>query len=208
MAIGRGAEDTANSTAASQGSGYYNDAQNSYTQAQTDEGNFEKQLGQYGTDVATVAGSNPYGQGGQAQTVTNQQLSNAAGAGAKAAGQTLQAQALRTGQNSNADIAATEQMQEQNTRDLGASEAAATQNRIGSEAGYNQQTLANQQGLLQATGQPVAAETALSGQQAGAANSALGQQVQAGATPSFEDMLGKAGVGVASSWLSRPESKR
>lgn len=207
MALGRGAEDTANSSAASQSTGYYNNSQNSYSNAQTDEGNFETQLGNYGSNVAQVAGANPYGQGGQAQTVTNQQLSNTSGAGAKAAGQTLQAQALRTGQNSNADVAATEQMQEQNTRDLGASEAAATQSRIGSQAGYNQQTLANQQGLLQDTAQPVSAETSLSGQQGNLNQSALGNQIKAGETPSFEDELGNAGIGVVSSWLSRPGSK-
>jgi hypothetical protein len=206
MAVGRGAEDTANSTAAAQSTGYYDNSQNSYSQAQGAEGNFENQLGQYGTDVATFAGSNPYGQGGQDQTATNQQLSNTAGAAAASAGQNLQSQALRTGQNSNADIAATEQMQEQNTRNLGAQEASATQSRIGSQAGYNAQALSAQQGALNEYGQPVSAETSLSGQQGNLNQAALGNQIKAGETPSFEDELGSAVPGIASSWLARPKS--
>lgn len=206
MAVGRDAESTANDTAAKQGSGYYDNSQNSYTQAQGAEGNFENQLGQYGTDVASYSAKNPYVAGGEDQTATNQVLSNTAGAGARAAGQTLQSQALRTGQNSNAAVAATEQMQEQNTRDLGADEAKAAQTRIGDEASYNQNALAAKEGLLQQTAQPVSAETTLAGQQGNLGQEALGHQVQAGETPSFEDELGKAGIDVASSWLSRPKT--
>lgn len=192
MAIGRSAESTANTTAANQNSGYYNNAQNSYTNAQADEGDFENQLGAYNSNVAGFAGANPYKTGGEDQTSTNQVLSNTAGASAASAGEALQAQALRTGQNPNAAVSATEQMQEQNERNLSGQEAQATQSRISNEAGYNQNALAAEQGLLQDTAQPVGAETSLSGQQAQAAQGSLGQSIQAGETPTFLDEFGNA----------------
>lgn len=176
--MSRAQETTATNTAAAQGSTYFNNSQNSYAQAAQDAGNFEKQVGAY-------AAGNPFVQGGQDQKVTNQQLTNTADASAQAAGQALQSQALRTGQNAAGGVAATEAMQQQNERNLSGQEASATQQRIGSEAAYNKSA-------LDASGQAQQMEASLSGQQAQAAEGALGNQVKAASTPSWTDEFGNA----------------
>lgn len=165
-------------TAKDQNQGYYNNAQNSYTNAQTDVGDFEKQLSDY-------AAKNPYKQGGEFQTRENQVLANTSDAAARSAGQTLQSQALRTGQNSAGAIAATEAMQQQNTRDLSAEQAAEEGKRIGNEADYNK-------GTLEATAQPVQMETQLAGQQAAAGEGTLNTQQRAAEQPSWLDQFGSA----------------
>lgn len=177
-------------TGNAQNSTYFNNAQNSYSNAQADVGDYEKQLGDYAASVNKFASSNPYTQGGEFQTATNQQLSNTADAGARSAGQTLQGEALRTGQNSAGAIAATEAMQNQNTRNLGADEAAATQNRIGSEAGYNAQAVGQQGNLTSASAVPEQMEAGLASSQAGAGNQALSTAAGAAKTPSWTDEFG------------------
>lgn len=167
--------------AKNQNAGYYSNAQNSYTNAQADVGDFSDQLAQY-------KASNPYVNGGAFQTATNQQLANTADASARSAGATLQGQAERTGQNTAGSVAATEQMQEQNTRDLSSEEAAQTQKRIGAGAQYNE-------GVLSATAKPEEMEAQLSGQQAGVGEGTLNTQQKAGETPSWLDEFGN---GVAS----------
>lgn len=176
MAEGRSAENTANTTATGQNQTYYDNSQNSYANAQTDAGDYQKQLSSY-------AGADPYGTGGAYQTATNQQLSNTAGSAAKSAGEALQSQALRTGGNTSAGIAATEQMEEANERGLGADEAKATQQRIGDQAAYNQS-------VLNATAVPVGQQTTLAGQQGGLATGAANTAVNAANdAPSFGDEL-------------------
>jgi hypothetical protein len=176
--MSRAQETTATNTAAAQNAGYYTNAQNSYSNAQADAGKFENAIGTY-------AAANPYGQGGQSQTVTNQQLTNTADASSAALGTTLQGQALRTGQNTQGAVAATEAAQQQAQRTLGGQEAAATQQRIGAGAAYGQT-------VLNATGQAEGQQAQLAGQQAQAAGGALGEQVKASETPSWTDEFGNA----------------
>lgn len=175
--MSRSQQGTVFNTAQGENQTYNANAQSSYGNAQAAEQGFEKQLGKY-------ASENPYTQGGEFQTAVNRQLTNAADAGAQSAGQALQSAAVRTGQNPAGAIAATEAMQQENTRNLGGQEALATQNRIGNEATYNQ-------GVLGETAQPAGFEAQLSGQQAEAAQGALGAQESAAQTPSFLDMLGQ-----------------
>ena len=187
--MSRSQQNTTFNTSQSENQGYNANANSSYNAAQADEGNYESELGKYSSE-------NPYGEGGEYQTATNQQLSNTADAQAQAAGQAIQSAAVRTGSNPAGAIAATEAMNEQNTRNLSSAEASATQQRIGDEAGYNQN-------ILNASQQPASFEAELSGQQGQLAQGALGTQEQAAQTPSFMDELGNgligAGVGYAAS---------
>jgi len=163
--MGRAAAQRADAASAVQNQGYYQEAQNSYTQAQNDIGDYKDQLSKY-------AASNPFGEGGQYQKTTNQVLANTADAGARSAGEALQSQAERTGQNTAGAVAATEKMQQQGTRDLSAEEAKANQERISGQAGYNKS-------VLGATEYPAQFAEGMTGAMSGAANSALGSMVKA-----------------------------
>jgi|GEM_PF-2468248 len=190
--MSRGQEGTAFDTAKDQNAGYYKNAQTSYNNAQQDITNYQDQLSKF-------AASNPYKQGGEYQTQQNKSIANTADAAAQAAGQAVQSQAVRTGQNTGGAIAATEAMQEQNERSVADQEATANTQRIGNEAGYNKETLA-------ASAVPAQLESSLYGTSSGAANSALGEEVKSGETPSFLDTLGSSfaqslGSGVGS-WMS------
>ena len=176
--MSRGAEAATGATAGKQNAGYYAGSQNSYSQAQNDVGDYQDQLAKY-------AASNPYVEGGQFQKTTNQVLANTSDAGARAAGDALQAQSLRTGQNSAGAVAATERMQQQGTRDLSAEEAKANQERIGAGAEFNK-------GVLGATAVPAQLETTLAGQQGQLAEGALGTAQKANAQPGFWDEFGQA----------------
>ena len=190
--MSRGQEGAVVGTSKAQNSTYFNNAQNSYNNAQSDVGDFQKQLSDYKGQVANFSAKNPYVQGGEFQTATNQQTANTADAAARAAGQRLQGQALRTGNNSAGAIAATEEMERQGTRDLSADQARATQQRIQGEAGYNKEALGANQGVLEATAQPVQMEANLSGQQGNLAGGALSTEQKAGETPSWFDEFGNA----------------
>ena len=168
--MGRAAVERTDKTSADQNAGYYNDAQNSYAQAQNAEGDYESQLSKY-------AASNPYGQGGQFQTTTNQIVANTADAKARAAGNMLQGQALRTGGNSAGGVAATEAMTQQGTRDISGEEAQANQERIGAGAGYNKN-------VLQATEFPAEFASQMAKNMAGEGNDALGTMAK---SASIED---------------------
>jgi hypothetical protein len=174
--LSRAQESQVEGTATNQNAGYYNDAQNSYAAAQGDVEDYKDQLAKY-------KASNPYVQGGQFQTTTNQMLADTADAGARAAGERLQSQALRTGQNSAGSVAATEQMEQQGTRTLSADEARANQERIVAGAGYGRN-------VLQATQAPAEMESRLAGQQAEAAGGVLNTAQKAGETPSWWDQFG------------------
>ncbi|MGA7885240.1 MAG: hypothetical protein WCA44_05810 [Acidobacteriaceae bacterium] len=152
-------------TASDQNAGYYNNAQNSYTQSQNDISDYQDQLSKY-------ASSNPYVEGGQFQTDSNKVIANTNDAGARAAGEKLQSQALRTGQNSAGDVAATEQMEQQGTRNTSAEQAQANNQRIGAGANYNK-------GTLQATEFPAQFAAGMASSMSGAANKALDTQLGA-----------------------------
>lgn len=184
--MSRGQEGQVFDTATQQNATAATNAQNSYNQAQTGVQDYENQLSQF-------AAANPYGQGGQFQTSQNQALANTADAAAQAAGQTLQGAAARTGGNPSAAIAATEAMNQQNTRNLSSEEATQNANRIANQAGYNEKT-------LQASSLPATLETTLAGQQIGAEENQLKTGEEAANMPSFADTLGSSfakGLGTA-----------
>lgn len=162
-------------TAKSQNQGYYDNSQTSYDKAQENEQKFEDQLGKF-------TSSNPFVEGGEYQKTVNQQLSNTADAGAQAAGQMLQSQAVRTGANPNASIAATEEMQQQNERNLSGQEADATQNRLTAKADYDKTATALAE-------QPATFEEQLAANQGALAQGTLSTQEEAAKTPSFLDQL-------------------
>ena len=190
--MSRAQEGAVVSSAKAQNAGYYNNAQNSYSNAQADVNNYEDQLSQYKGQVAKFQSQNPYTQGGEFQTDTNRVLANTSDAAARSAGEALQAQTARTGGNTAGDVAATEKMQQQNTRTLGGEEAGAEQNRIGAEAGYNKEGLSADQSLLPATAVPAQMESTLADQQGNLAAGALGTEQKAGETPSWWDEFGNA----------------
>lgn len=173
--MSRGQENQVVNESQQQNANAVNNAQKSYTAAQGDIGSYQTQLGEY-------AAANPYTQGGQFQTEQNKVLSNTADAAGEAAGQAMQSQAVRTGQNAGGAIAGTEATAQANERALAAQEATAEQQRIGSQAGYNQN-------VLQATAKPVQMETGLTGQQLNAQTAALSTQEKAAQQPSIGDQL-------------------
>jgi hypothetical protein len=169
-----------NQTKGEQGTAF-GDAENSYTKAQQDIGNYESQLGKY-------ASSNPYTAGGEFQTDTNRVLANTADSSATSAGARLQGIAARTGQNPGGATAATEEMQNQNERNLGGQEAEAERIRLGEKANYDK-------GVLSATAAPVSMEESIASGQGGMFAHALGAEEDAAKTPSFMDQLGGAFTG-------------
>lgn len=174
--MSRGQEAEVNKTAGNQNATFNQNAQGSYNQAQGDIGNYQAQLSQF-------AAANPYNQGGAYQTAVNQSTANTADAASQAAGQSLQGQAVRTGQNAAGAIGATQAVDEANTRNLMQTQANANANRISQGAGYNKE-------VLGASEVPATLEANLSGQQAGAGNTALDTQQKAANTPSFgEDLM-------------------
>lgn len=187
--MSRGQENQVFDTSQQQNQQFNQNAQQSYNQAQGDVQNYEKQLAEY-------AGANPYKQGGEFQTSENRVLANTSDAAAQAAGQSMQSQAVRTGQDAGASIAGTEAAEEANARNLGASQAAANAQRIGSEAGYNQS-------VLGATALPAQLESTLSGQQGELGNNALNTEQKAGEEPSFMDTLGSSFAGGLGSGLGK-----
>jgi hypothetical protein len=173
--VSKSEEKTATGDAKNQNTQFNQNAQSSYTQAQTDIGDYEGQLAKY-------AASNPYVAGGAYQTASTTQDADTAAAGAQSAGQAMQAAAVRSGENPGSAIAATEQVAENNNRNLTDTEAQQTQQRLGLMAGYNDN-------VLNATAAPVSMEAGLNSTEAGAGNTALGQEVDAAKQPSYLDQL-------------------
>ena len=109
--MSRGQQQNVINQASGENQGYNKMANTSFGAAQTDVGNYDSQLSEY-------KAANPYVQGGQAQTVENQQMADTAAASAQSAGQAVQSAAVRTGQNPGGAVAATENMQAENERAL------------------------------------------------------------------------------------------
>jgi hypothetical protein len=174
------------STASGQNAGYTANANSTYQAAQGDVGDYKSELAKY-------AAENPFVEGGQYQTAQNQVLADTGAAQAQSAGQALQAEQVRSGQNPAGAIAATEQMNENNTRDMMGAQAQANQQRIGQEAGYNQNVVA-------ATAQPEDMEARLLGTETGAAEGALGDETNASKTPSFWQELGQGAIQAGSAF--------
>jgi hypothetical protein len=186
--MSRGQENQVFNTATAQNATAAQNAQNSYNSAQTDIGNYQNQLSQY-------AAANPYGAGGALQTAQNQATANTADAASQAAGQQLQSQAVRTGQNAAGGIAASQATQQQNTRDLMAEQAKNNASRISQGADYGKS-------VLSASEVPATLEAGLTGQQLTAQNSAESDAQKAAETPSFGDELGNSLLSLGSSFAS------
>jgi hypothetical protein len=174
--MSRGQEGAVVDTSKAQNAAFNQNAQQSYTQAQGDITN-------YGDQLSKFAAANPYGEGGAYQADQNKVLSNTADASGLAAGQALQSQAVRTGQNAGGAIAATEAIQEQNERSLAGQEAEANAGRIGAGSSYGGQVLSGSE-------VPAQLEAGLVGTESGAGNAALGIDEKASEGPSFTDILG------------------
>jgi len=140
-------------------------------------------FGNYETQLAKFSAENPYKEGGEFDTATDQKLSGVADVGSKAIADQLQTQAKRTGQNAGAATATAAEVARQNERDLATGEAGATQARIGDEAGYNQT-------VLGASEVPAQLEAGIYGTSLGAANGALNTAGSSAQTPGFWDTLG------------------
>lgn len=171
----RGEEQQVNATASAQNKQAATNAQNSYTAAQGDIGDYQDQL-------AKFAAANPYGEGGAYQTAQNQVLSNTADAIGQSAGQAMQSQAVRTGQNAGGAIAASEAAAQAAQRTLGSQEAQANEQRINAGAQYGQD-------VLKGSEVPATLQTAITGQQLNAQNQSLDTQEKAAATPSTADTV-------------------
>ncbi len=160
------------------------ESQTNEAAAQASEAVVQADISQNQSQLAKFAAENPYVQGGQEQTLVNQQESNTADATAAAAAAKNQQQAQRTGQNAAAPIAAGEAEQQAAQRALSSGEAGATQSRLASGATYGEDVLKG--------GQAIAGEEAnLASIQAGQAQGELSIQEQAAQTPSFLDELGQ-----------------
>jgi len=179
--MSRGQQQSVIDTASGENKTYNTNAQTSFDTA-------GKDITAYGQDVGKFNAANPYVQGGQAETAENQQLADTAAGQAEAAGQALQGQAVRTGQNAGGAIAATEHIAEDNTRNLQGQEAAATDKRLAAGTGYGEVGLQGAQNVENMQDQ-------LATQQGQLAQGALGTQEQASQTPSFMDTLGSSFAG-------------
>ena len=176
--MSRGQEQTVEQTAANQNTTYNREAQGNFAAA--DNG-----VNDYASAVGAFKAANPYTQGGQAQTLVNQQLSDTAAGGAQALGQTVQGAAARTGQNAGGAIAAGENVAEQNQRTLAGEEAGATEKRLGLDTGY-------QEAGLEGTANVANMRDKLASQQGELAQGDLGIQEKSSETPGFGDVLGDA----------------
>ena len=151
-------------------------------------GSTQNAIGNYNNQLANFVSGNPYTPGGEYDQTINTGLANVSDAGSNSLQGALQAQALRTGQNSAADAATAAAAAQQNTRNLSSDLANAQQQRISSEAGYNQAALG-------ASAEPIGANESLYGGSSNAADSTLGNETQAGKTPSFWDEVGNSVAG-------------
>lgn len=156
--------------------------------AQTAEGDTQTDIGDYQSQLAKYISGNPYTAGGEYSKTINTGLANASDAGSNSLKGALQAQTLKTGQNSAADAATAASAAQANTRNLSSSLATADQGRINSEAGYNQSALG-------ATATPISAESSLYGTAGSQAGQALGTQEGASNTPGFWDEVGNGVAG-------------
>jgi hypothetical protein len=152
--------------------------------ATTSEAEQQSDINTNQSQLAKFAANNPYVQGGQAQTVANQQLSNTADATAAAAAAKNQQQAQRTGQNASAGVAAGEAEQQASQRELGGQEAGATMSRLAQGSQYGEDVVKAGQGIT-------AEQAQLTGQEVGEASGQAGVEEQAAQQPSFMDELGQ-----------------
>jgi hypothetical protein len=191
--MSRAQQGAVNDQAKAENTSYNTNAQEAYKTAEGD-------IGDYASAVGAFGAANPYTQGGAVETADNQQSADTAAGLAESTGQALQGAAVRTGQNAGGAIAATEQMQEANERNLVGQQAQATKDRAAADTGYRSAVVGD-------TGNIEGMQDNLATQQAQAAQNALGTQEQAAQTPSFLDELGEGlitgGAKVGSAFAGR-----
>lgn len=199
--MSRGQENQVVNTAQDQNKEYAQNAQTAFQGAEGAVSNEQGDINNYEGQLGKFAAANPYTEGGAFQTDQNKVLANTSDAAARAAGQAVQGAAVRTGQNAGGAIAATEAMQQQNTRDLSAEEAKANAERLGAGAQYGSE-------VLKASSVPATLENALADTQArltsteaGAGNESLSTQEKAAQTPSFWDQFGSSFASAAGKGL-------
>lgn len=156
--------------------------------SQTAESNEANDIGTYQSTLSKFAASNPYVQGGEAATTSNQIASGTAGGNAAGTQAQLQNVATRTGQNPNAANASAVSADQASERAVEGQEADANQSRIGDEAKYNE-------GTLDATGKLPTMENSLASESGGQADNQLGVAQKAGDTPSWMEEFGGALAG-------------
>jgi hypothetical protein len=151
-------------------------ATDALTAEKGDIGNYQAQLSKY-------AASNPFTEGGEFDTATDQKLSAVADAGSGAIQNQEQTIAKRTGENAGSGEAIASEAARENQRQLSADEAGATQTRIGAKAGYDKS-------VVDASLAPAQLEEGIYGTSLSGGNSALGIENDAAKTPGFWDTLG------------------
>lgn len=144
----------------------------------------------YQSQLAKFVSGNPYTAGGEYDQTIDKGLTDLSKAGANSLKGALQAQSLRTGQNSAANAATAASAARRNTRDLAGSLASAQQQRIGNEAGYNQ-------AALRASAVPEQMASGLYGEAGRQADDELDSEEGAGRQPGFWDQLGGSFAGAA-----------
>jgi len=192
--MSRAQQGQVDATGAAENSTYTTGAQGDFNQAQGDIAKEQQGVDTYANQVGAFQANNPYVQGGAVQTAQNQQLADTAAGNAQAAGQALQSQASRTGQNAGGAIAATEKIAEDNARSQMGAAANATAERAGAGTSYTeaglkglQDVVGLQSGVTQQQGQ-------LANQQGDLAAGALSEEEKAAQTPSFMDELGQGAI--------------
>lgn len=161
-------------------------AQSSYSSATGDISNFKDSLADY-------AAKNPFVQGGEFQTSTDQQLADTAAAGAKSGEQAITGAMVRSGLNPAGAIAAGKQVAQENSRNQMDAEARATQARLEGLTKYNTTT-------LDASAKPEEMDAALMKDQLSAEQGALGAETDASKTPSFWQELGQGAINAGASY--------
>ena len=181
---------------AQQGQIFDTTTQNSATdtaKSQTALDTTQNNINSFGAATNKFAADNPYVQGGQAETAGNQLAADTAAGQAQAAGQSIQSAAVRTGQNAGGAIAATEEMQQQNERNLIGQEAKMTNDRLASGSTYADAVLgdkAKQEGMQEQLGAT----------EANIAQGQLNTGEDAAKTPSFMDELGQGVISAGTSF--------
>jgi hypothetical protein len=140
-------------------------------------------ISNYQQQLSKLAASNPYAEGGEFDTATDQKLSGVADAGSGAISNQLQTQAARTGENAGSAVATSAEAARANERQLSSDEAGATQERIGDESAYNNQ-VQNDEAV------PAELKAGEYSTATGGADSTLGTAAQASGQPGFWDTLG------------------
>jgi hypothetical protein len=169
-------------------------SQNLESESQTGFKTAGQDINNFSNDVGAFKAQNPYVQGGTVQTAQNQQLSDVASGAGASAGQALQSSAVRGGQNAGQSIAATKNIQQENTRALMGDEAAATQGRAAAGTAYTGD-------VLKGEGEVENMQDQLAQQEGGLGEGYLGIAQKAGETPSFWDTVGSSfGAGLGSTF--------